>query len=114
MAIYAKKTDLHREIVISKEQDKLTDEAVRMLTMMCNKYSYVYDYEREEDRQECISFATLDCLLYWRGYKPEISNNAFAYFTSVISNGFKKGWRVMYRNVKKNNKISLSTNIYNM
>jgi len=38
----------------------------------------------------------LDCLQYWRGFDPEKSNNPFAYFTSVITNGLAKGWNAFY------------------
>jgi hypothetical protein len=57
----------------------------------------------------------MDCYQYWRGYNPEKSQNAFAYFTQIIKNGFAKGWRKLYGNMPKSKKISVSSNkIYNI
>jgi len=57
----------------------------------------------------------MDCYQYWRGYSPELSQNAFAYFTQIIKNGFAKGWRKLYGKMPKSAKISISQHdIYNL
>ena len=48
------------------------------------------------NKEDCKQTALLDCLQYWRGFDPEKSNNPFAYFTSVITNGYAKGWNTLY------------------
>ena len=116
MPIYVRNIDLRNEIIKSKAQDKLTSEALEMLMLMAKKFSTKLTYAYVEDREDCISFAVLDCYLYWRGYDPEKSLNAFAYFTSIIRNGMQKGWRKLgYTAFPKSKRISTSNNkIYNI
>ncbi|MGL5691324.1 MAG: hypothetical protein ACRDD8_10985 [Bacteroidales bacterium] len=114
MANYVKNADLRKSIIDSKINGKLSDEAIEMLTLMANKYASKLSYAYDEDRQDCISHAILDCLLYWERYDETKSDNAFAYFTQIIKNGFAKGWRKNYGNLPKSKKISISNNsIYN-
>jgi len=113
--MHVKNKDLREEIIKSKEQDELTKEALDMLILMSHKFATKLHYIYEQDKEDCISFAIMDCWKYWRGYKPEKSDNAFAYYTQIIKNGFAKGWRKLYGNVPKSAKISISQNqIYNL
>jgi hypothetical protein len=116
MPIHVKNSDLRAEIIKSKVQDKLTPEALDMLILMAKKFSTKLTYIYAEDREDCISFSIMDCYLYWRGYDPEKSLNAFAYFTQIIKNGTAKAWRKLgYGNFPKSKKISISSNkIYNI
>ena len=115
MAHYVKNGDLRNEIIKSKAADKLIFEALEMFQLMAKKFSTKLTYVYSEDREDCISFAVMDCYQYWRGYNPEKSANAFAYFTQIIKNGFAKGWRKLYGNIPKSKKISVSSNkIYNI
>jgi len=112
---YVKNSDLRKEIMKCKENDELSKEAIEMLTLMAEKFSKKLHYMYPEDKEDCISFAIMDCIQYWKGYDPEISENAFAYFTQIIKNGFAKGWRKLYGNIPKSKKISVSSNkIYNI
>jgi len=115
MGIHVKNADLRNEIIRCKETDVLTKEAIEMFMLMARKFSTKLNYIYSEDREDCIAFAVLDCYLYWRGYDPMKSQNAFAYFTQIIKNGFAKGWRKLYGNFPKSRKISTSSNkIYNI
>jgi len=115
MPQHVKNSDLRNEIIRCKANDKLTIEAIEMFQLMAKKFSTKLNYIYAEDREDCIAFAILDCYLYWRGYNPEKSQNAFAYFTQIIKNGFAKGWRKLYGNFPKSKKISTSGNkIYNI
>ena len=115
MPQHVKNKDLREALVESKEKDQLTPQALDMIILMAEKFSLRYSYNYPEDRQDCISFAIMDCYQYWRGYNPEKSQNAFAYITQIISNGFKKGWRKLYGNMPKSKKISVSHNkIYSL
>lgn len=113
--MHVKNCDLRDQIVKSKEQDELTPEALDMFILMAKKFSTKLNYIYSEDREDCISFAIMDCFMYWRGYDPEKSQNAFAYFTQIIKNGFAKGWRKLYGNMPKSKKVSVSQGkIYNI
>lgn len=39
-------------------------------------------------REEMVSDAVLNCVMYFNSFDPEKSNNPFAYFTTVINNAF--------------------------
>lgn len=112
---HVKNADLRDEIIKCKEADELSPEALDMFILMAKKFSTKLNYVHPEDREDCISFAVMDCYQYWRRYDPEISQNAFAYYTQIIKNGFAKGWRKLYGNFPKSKKISVSNNkIYNI
>jgi len=107
---HVKNKDLREEIIKSKEKDELTNEAILMFMLMAKKFSNSFTYIYEEDKEDCISFAVMDCYQYWRGYDPEKSQNAFAYFTQIIKNGFGKAWRKLHGNFPISNRISYSSN----
>jgi len=114
-APYVKNAELRAELIKSKAQDELTPETIRMFMLMANKFSTRLHYVYEEDKEDCISFAIMDCYQYWRGYKPEKSANAFAYISQIIKNGFAKGWRKLYGHMPLSSKISVSrNNIYSL
>jgi hypothetical protein len=110
MPIHVKNRDLREELIKSKAQNELTKETLDMFILMANKFATKFKYVYPEDREDCISFAIMDCFQYWRGYNPERSQNAFAYVTQIIKNGFAKGWRKLYGNMPKSKKISISQN----
>ena len=115
MAHHVKNKELREQLVISKDRDELTKEALDMFILMANKFSTNFNYIYEDDRKDCISFAIMDCYQYWRSYDPEKSANAFAYITQIIKNGFAKGWRKLYGHMPKSKKISVSqNNIYSI
>ena len=112
---HVKNSDLRNEIIKCKEEDKLSKEAINMLMLMAKKFAEKLQYIYPEDREDCIAFAIMDCWQYWRGYNPEKSSNAFAYYTQIIKNGFAKGWRKLYGKMPKSKKVSVSNNrVYNI
>jgi len=112
---HVKNKDLREEIIKSKELDELTPAALDMFILMAQKFSHKMTYIYIEDKEDCISFAIMDCYLYWRGYDPEKSLNAFAYYTQIIKNGFAKGWRKLHGHMPYSTKISINQNsIYNL
>lgn len=98
---YVSNPILFKQIMISKQQDKLTDDAVEMLMLMVDNIISKKTFKYSEDRDDCKQHALLDCLQYWRGFNPEKSDNPFAYFTSIITNGIAKGWNTNYPQNKK-------------
>ena len=114
MTHYVNADDLRREISLSKEKGELTTEAVKMLRAMADGASKKLKYKYEEDREDCIAFAMMDIIKYWRGYDPEKSKNVFAYYTQMIKNGFGKGWKKLYPNATTS-KVSLDhENLHNL
>jgi hypothetical protein len=112
MPNYIDPKELKEEILKSKELDELTPRAVEMFQLMAQEISKKLKYKDEEDRKDCIAFALMDVIKYWRSYNPEKSKYPFAYYTQIIKHGFAKGWRKLHP-LSVKDKISLSNeNLY--
>ena len=62
---YLNNKDLYAEIVQSKDDDKLTRKAEKMLQMLAERAINKLSYVNEEDRKDCLQFALLDLWKYW-------------------------------------------------
>ena len=112
---YVRNADLLAEIKKSRERGELTTEAVLMFQQIATKLSTKLKYNNPDDREDCISAAVLDCIRYWSNFNPDVSENAFAYITSVCRNGFAKGWRQLGKiQCPDSLRISLSDGIYSL
>ena len=92
---YLNNKDLYDQIVVSKEQDKLTPDAEKMLVLIAERAIRKLTYVNEDDRQDCLQFAILDLLRYWRSFNPQYKNE-FAYFTEIAKRGYAKGWNKIH------------------
>lgn len=92
---YLNNKDLHNEMRISKEQDALTPTAEKMLILLAERAIRKMTYVSEDDRKDCLSFAILDLLKYWKNFNPDYPN-AFAYFTEIAKRGYAKGWNKIH------------------
>lgn len=92
---YLNNKDLHNEMRISKEQDALTPTAEKMLILLAERAIRKMTYVSEDDRKDCLAFAILDLLKYWKNFNPDYPN-AFAYFTEIAKRGYAKGWNKIH------------------
>jgi len=92
---YLNNKDFYDELVKSKEQDKLTPTAEKMLVLLAERAINKLNYVNSEDRDDCLQFALLDLLKYWRNFNPKYPN-AFAYFTEIAKKGYAKGWNKIH------------------
>ena len=92
---YLNNKDLYDEIVKSKELDRLTPTAEKMLILLAERAITKMKYVNSDDKHDCLSFAILDLLKYWRSFNPKYKN-AFAYFTEIAKKGYAKGWNKLY------------------
>lgn len=92
---YLNNKDLYNEIVKSKEQGQLTREAEKMLILLAERAIRKMVYVDSADRDDCLQFALLDLLKYWRNFNPDYPN-AFAYFTEIAKRGYAKGWNKIH------------------
>lgn len=102
---YLNNKDLYDQMVLSKEQNKLTPEAEKMLILLAERTINKLSYVNDDDRQDCLQFALLDLLKYWRNFNPQYPN-AFAYFTEIAKRGYAKGWNKIHP-VKYKNTMSI-------
>jgi DNA-directed RNA polymerase specialized sigma subunit len=104
---YVKNKDLKRALLESKEKQRLTPETIKMFGLIVNGISKKFPYRDPQDKEDCQAFAMEDVIKYWDRFNPEKSNNAFAFYTQMIKNGYAKGWRRLYP-IKSSQKISIS------
>ena len=114
MANYVEPEELKQEILISLEKGTLTPRAVEMFQRMAKEISKKFRYKDEEDRKDCIAFALMDVIRYWKSFNPEKSKYPFAYYTQILKHGFAKGWRKLHP-LSTTSKVSLSNeNLYSL
>jgi hypothetical protein len=92
---YLNNKDFYAQMVLSKDADKLTPEAEKMLILLAEKTINKMRYVSEDDRNDCLQFAMLDLLKYWKNFNPKYTN-AFAYFTEIAKRGYAKGWNKIH------------------
>lgn len=92
---YLNNKDLHDAMSESKELNKLTPTAEKMLILLAERAINRMSYVNKDDRDDCLQFAMLDLLKYWRGFNP-VYPNAFAYFTEIAKRGYAKGWNKIH------------------
>lgn len=97
---YLNNKDLYAQIVQSLDDDRLTRDAEKMLQLLAEKAINRLTYVNEDDRKDCLQFALLDLLKYWRNFNPKYTN-AFAYFTEIAKRGYAKGWNKLHPNKTK-------------
>ena len=86
---YINNADLLKELAISREQDKMTDELAKMLFMLVQRYAKHPDYANIHSyKMDMEAFANLTIVKVWKAFNPEKSSNPFAYFTQVIRHAF--------------------------
>lgn len=98
---YLNNRDLYDQIVISKADDKLTKDAEKMLILIAERAIRKLVYLNNDDKMDCMQFAILDLLKYWRNFNPKYTN-AFAYFTEIAKRGYAKGWNKIHPTKYKN------------
>ena len=98
---YLNNKDLYNQIVQSLEDDKLTRDAEKMLILLAERAIRKLVYVSSDDRNDCLQFAILDLLKYWRNFNPKYTN-AFAYFTEIAKRGYAKGWNKIHTTKYKN------------
>lgn len=92
---YLNNKDLYAQIVLSLEEGKLTRDAEKMLQLLAERAINRLTYVNEDDRKDCLQFALLDLLKYWKNFNPKYTN-AFAYYTEIAKRGYAKGWNKLH------------------
>jgi len=108
---YLKNSELLNELILSNGKDKLTKEALSMLIIMVNNISKKLSYKNLEDLNDVKQVALMKCLLYWKNFNPEKSNNPFSYFTQIIKNGFAEGFNQLHPLDNRNSTLISLSNI---
>lgn len=72
-----------------------------MLVLLAERTINKLSYVNSDDRDDCLQFALLDLLKYWRNFNPKYPN-AFAYFTEIAKEDMlKDGIKFTHKNIKE-------------
>lgn len=85
---YINNKDLLAEVIKSKEQGKMTDKLGHMILLLVKRYSSQPCYTGYTYVEDMESHALMTVCKVWNSFKPEKSNNPFAYFTQTIKHSF--------------------------
>ena len=93
---YINNENFLEEIIKSKKQDKLTEQALQNIMQIIDGVVKNLYYKNPKDREDCIGICVETVLRYWRGFDPDKGHNAFAYYTQMTKNGLAKGWKDLH------------------
>ena len=85
---YINNKDLLAEVIKSKEAGKMTDEFGKMMLVLVKRYSSQGCYSGYTYVDDMESYALMTVCKVWNSFKPEKSDNPFAYFTQTIKRAF--------------------------
>lgn len=85
---YINNKDLLIQLALSKEQDQMTNDLVKMLTTLCDRYGAKSNFGGYSYLDDMKAYAMYMLVRTWRAFKPEKSSNPFAFFTQCIKNSF--------------------------
>lgn len=111
---YVKNSELLKEIILCKEQNKLSPRAVEMFIKIAHESNKRLRYKDPMDKEDCISGALEDLCRYWNRFDPAKSTNAFAFYSQMAKHGFAKVWKKLHPE-EFEQQLSLSQdNLYNL
>jgi len=87
---YIKNKDLLAEVIICKEKGEMSDKLARMLQLLTAKYGRSAQFGGYTFNDDMQAYALMMLCKTWISFKPERSDNAFAYYTQSIKNSFKQ------------------------
>lgn len=85
---YLNNKDLLAQVVLSKKNDKMTNELAKMLQLLTMRYGKKGNFSGYTYNDDMQSYAMLMIVKTWRGFDPAKSSNPFAWFTQCIKNSF--------------------------
>lgn len=85
---YLNNKDLLAQVMMSKEQGKMTDRLAHMLQTLAARYGKKGNFAGYTYNEDMQAYAMLMLVKTWNSFNPEKSNNPFAFFTQCIKNSF--------------------------
>lgn len=93
---YISNKEFTAEIIACKKKGELSKRAVEFFTLLADRTINRLTYENPLDREDCVQAALLDLCKYWKNFDPALSNNAFAYYTQFVKNGYAKQFKDLH------------------
>lgn len=85
---YLNNADMLRELKLSKEKGRLTEEMGNMFLMLTKRYASIPRFSGYSYNEDMQSVALLTLAKVWKGFDETRFNNPFAYFTQIVHNAF--------------------------
>lgn len=85
---YLNNKDLLAETIKSLEQEKMTDKLAHMLMLLVKRIASKSNFAGYTYNDEMQGYALMMLVRTWKGFNPEKSSNAFAFFTQCVKNSF--------------------------
>ena len=85
---YLNNKDILKDVIFSKEQGKMSDELAKKLQTLCARYGRKANFANYTYNDDMQAYAMMMLVRTWNSFKPEKSNNPFAFFTQCIKNSF--------------------------
>ena len=96
---------LNEETGYQHKAGELSPKAIQYFILLSNRAILKLTFSNPLDKEDCIQSALLDLLRYWKNFNEEKSNNAFAYFTQIVKNGYAKEYKKIHKHIGKGEKI---------
>ena len=87
---YLNNRDMLAEVVESKRIDEPTPKLANMFMLLVARYGKKYNYANYTYNDDMQAYALMMLVKTWRAFKPERSQNPFAFFTQCIKNSFNQ------------------------
>jgi hypothetical protein len=88
----------------SLELGKPTDKLIILFSKIAKGFSTTFEYKNKCDLNACINYAVAEAWQKWDKFNPEVSENLFSFFTTMISNDLK----FHYNQITKGKKVNIS------
>lgn len=85
---YLNNKDLLAQVVLSKQQGRMTDRLAHMLQTLAARYGKKGNFANYTYNEDMQAYAMLMLVKTWNSFDPEKSSNPFAFFTQCIKNSF--------------------------
>jgi hypothetical protein len=93
---YLNNRDLLAQVILSKKNEKMSDELAKMLMLLTSRYAKKGNFANYTYNDDFQSYAMLMLVKTWKSFDPAKSSNPFAFFTQCIKNSF-----IQYLNQEK-------------
>jgi hypothetical protein len=87
---YINNADLLIELQLSREKKKMTEKLAAMLQELCARYARKGNFVNYTWREDMEAYAMMMLVRSWDKFKPEVSDNPFAFFTQCVKNFFRQ------------------------
>ena len=87
---YIDRKELLAEVIASKEAGRMSDRLAAMLSLLTEKYAKKANFARYTYNEDMRGYARMMLVKSWQAFKPEKSDNPFAFYTQCIKNSFKQ------------------------